>query len=82
MGQASRPSVSTPIDSPETRERLQKAFDGQMRIAGGEDFPAQEAIQANLDSGLLPEVIFGRNEGAAIHFLEGLDELLRTETEA
>ncbi len=48
-----------------------------MRIAGAEDFPLQEKIQCGLDSGALPEIIFGRNEVAAICFQRGLEELLQ-----
>jgi hypothetical protein len=49
-----------------------------MQIAGGEDFPLQEKIQQGLDSGTLPEVVFGRNEVAAIRFHEGLASILQT----
>ena len=56
------------IASEETRARLSKALDGQMRIAGAEDFPLQEEIQRGLESGALPEVVFGRNEVAVIAF--------------
>jgi hypothetical protein len=33
-----------------------------------EDFPQQQTIHANLRSGLLPELIYGRNEPGLIHF--------------
>lgn len=62
-----------PIGTDETRSRLAKAFDGQMQIAGTEDFPLQEKIQRGLDSGALEEVVFGRNEVAARAFQEALD---------
>jgi hypothetical protein len=67
---------SSAIDSSKATQRLGKSFDGQMRIAGTEDFPFQERIQRGLDSGALPEIIFGRNEVAAIGFQHGLEELL------
>jgi hypothetical protein len=65
------------IDSTRASERLGKSFDGQMRIAGEEDFSYQEKTQRGLDSGALPEIIFGRNEVAAIGFQRGLQELLQ-----
>lgn len=65
---------AAPIDSEAKRERLSKAFDGQMEIAGSEDFPLQEEIQRGLEAGLLEEVVFGRNEAAAIHFHRSLAE--------
>ncbi len=68
---------ATAIGSAEATQRLGKAFDGQMRISGTEDFPLQEKIQRGLDSGALPEIIFGRNEVAAIAFQRGLEELLQ-----
>jgi hypothetical protein len=37
-----------------------------------EDFPQQELIHVNLRSGLLPELIFGRNEPGLIHFHQSL----------
>ncbi len=69
-------------DAPETRGRLTKAFDGQMRIAGSEDFSLQETIQVGLDSGALPEVVFGRNEVGTQVFHQGLiDSLARRDRE-
>jgi phenylpropionate dioxygenase-like ring-hydroxylating dioxygenase large terminal subunit len=73
---------AAPFDSESAHKRLEKAFDGQMRIAGAEDFPLQEEIQRGLDSGALPEVIFGRNEMAALSFLEGLDRVMASVEEA
>jgi len=65
-----------PIEAEEARTRLAKAFDGQMRIAGAEDFPLQERIQRGLDSGGLSQVVFGRNEVAALAFQQGLDDTM------
>jgi len=67
---------AAPFDTEKARLRLAKAFDGQMRIAGAEDFPLQEEIQRGLDSGAQPEVIFGRNEVAVLSFMEGLERAL------
>ena len=61
------------------REPLVSAFGLQLRVTGEEDFPAQERIQGVLRSGQLPEVWFGRNEAAAIHFHRSLAEQLAPE---
>ncbi len=68
--------VREPVDSEANRSRLSKAFDGQMQIAGAEDFPLQEKIQVGLESGEQAEVVFGRNEVAAIACQAGLEVLL------
>jgi phenylpropionate dioxygenase-like ring-hydroxylating dioxygenase large terminal subunit len=54
------------------RERLVNELALQLRVTGEEDFPAQEGIQRVLSSGQLPEVLFGRNEVAAVHFHRAL----------
>ena len=41
-----------------------------------EDFAQQTQIQRNVATGLLDEVVFGRNEPAMIHFHEQLDARL------
>jgi phenylpropionate dioxygenase-like ring-hydroxylating dioxygenase large terminal subunit len=49
------------------------------RVSGDQDFTQQEAIHAALASGAVGEVVFGRNEPAAIHFHRALHELLGSE---
>jgi phenylpropionate dioxygenase-like ring-hydroxylating dioxygenase large terminal subunit len=49
------------------------------RVSGEQDFTQQEAIHAGLASGAVSEVVFGRNEPAAIHFHRALHELLGSE---
>lgn len=63
-------------DTDEARKRLDAAFDLQMRVAGEEDFPAQERVQRVLDSGALPEVLLGANEVATRHFHDALEGLI------
>ena len=60
----------------EARKRLDADFDLQMRVAGEEDFPAQERVQRVLDSGALPEVLLGANEVATRHFHDALEGLI------
>ena len=47
----------------------------------GEDFPMQEKVQEVLGSRALPEIVFGRNEVAAIHFHRALEDLLAHDPE-
>jgi hypothetical protein len=42
-----------------------------------EDFVQQEQIFGNLISGLLPEMIYGHNEPALIHFHQSLEAVLK-----
>lgn len=62
----------TRADTPEAAARLDKAFALQLRVTGDEDFPIQERIQANLESGAVPELLYGRHEVAAIHLQRAL----------
>jgi phenylpropionate dioxygenase-like ring-hydroxylating dioxygenase large terminal subunit len=47
-----------------------------------EDFVQQSTIFANLRSGILPELIFGRNEPALVHYHHALDHALDAATGA
>ncbi|MBW2423509.1 MAG: aromatic ring-hydroxylating dioxygenase subunit alpha [Deltaproteobacteria bacterium] len=67
---------STPVGTPEERERLDKAFDLQLRVTGAEDFPMQEEIQSVIASGAIPELVYGANEVATIHFHRALQEII------
>ncbi len=62
----------------ELRVHLAKNLDVLLQVTGTEDFPLMEQIQANLDSGALPEVMYGRNEAALSHFHRSLNERLGT----
>lgn len=53
-----------------------------MGVVEAEDFGQQELIQRNVATGLLPEVVFGRNEPALIHYHEQLDAALGVSTSA
>jgi phenylpropionate dioxygenase-like ring-hydroxylating dioxygenase large terminal subunit len=50
------------------RDYWTKNLDLLLHVTGTEDFPLMEQIQANLDSGALPEVVYGRNEPPLIYF--------------
>jgi phenylpropionate dioxygenase-like ring-hydroxylating dioxygenase large terminal subunit len=53
-----------------------------VEVTGREDFPLMEKIQRNLSSGALPELVYGRNEPALIHFHKSVDALLAAGREA
>jgi phenylpropionate dioxygenase-like ring-hydroxylating dioxygenase large terminal subunit len=66
-------TVSTSLFAPEpptddkTRAHWKRNLDILLDVTGREDFPLQERVQANLASGALPEVVYGRIEPALIH---------------
>jgi len=39
-----------------------------LQVTGTEDFPMMEEIQANLSSGALDQLVYGRNEPPLVHF--------------
>jgi phenylpropionate dioxygenase-like ring-hydroxylating dioxygenase large terminal subunit len=68
--------AASPIESAADEKRLGNAFDLQMRVTGAEDFPMQERIQSVLASGAIPELVYGRNEVATIHFHRALQAIM------
>ena len=68
-------AMDGPVDE-RTDRYLRKNLDLLLDVTGGEDFPLMERIQRNLDSGALPEIVYGRNEAALVHFHSTLDRLL------
>ena len=68
--------AAEPAASAAHAKRLDEALELQLDVTGREDFPMQEAVQQVLDSGAVPEVLFGRNEVAAIHFHQALERML------
>ena len=55
---------------------LRKNLDVLLDVTGREDFPLCERVQANLASGALPEVVYGRIEPALVHFHRSIDAAL------
>lgn len=68
-------AMSGPIDERDNRY-LRKNLDLLLAVTGGEDFPLMERIQRNLDSGALPNVVYGRIEPALVHFHQSIDAAL------
>jgi phenylpropionate dioxygenase-like ring-hydroxylating dioxygenase large terminal subunit len=77
-----RTLVRTALYAPEApatdkaRAYWKKNLDLLLRVTGTEDFPLMEKIQANLSSGALPELIYGKNEPALIHLHRSINEAL------
>jgi phenylpropionate dioxygenase-like ring-hydroxylating dioxygenase large terminal subunit len=69
-------SLYAPADNRSDPAHWERTLDLHRRVSGGEDFTMQEHVHRGLASGLLPEVVFGRNEPAAIAFHRSLDALL------
>ena len=57
----------SPPDDERARRYWLKNLDLLLHVTGAEDFPLMERIQANLESGALPEVVYGRIEPALVH---------------
>ena len=55
---------------------LRRNLDLLLDVTGREDFPLIERIRATLDSGALPEVIYGRIEPALAHCHESIETAL------
>lgn len=68
-------ATSGPVDDA-ARAYLVKNLDLLLDVTGAEDFPMMEAIQRNLASGAVDDVVFGRIEPALAHFHASLDGAL------
>ena len=66
----------TPPHSEKARNYFIKNLDLLLQVTGTEDFPTMEQIQANLDSGAMPELVYGRNEPPLIHFHTQLNQIV------
>jgi phenylpropionate dioxygenase-like ring-hydroxylating dioxygenase large terminal subunit len=74
-------SVFAPREPASERERAYwvKNLDVLLQVTNSEDFPAMARIHANLASGAVPEVVYGKMEPALVHFHESVNALLATE---
>jgi phenylpropionate dioxygenase-like ring-hydroxylating dioxygenase large terminal subunit len=64
-----------PLTEKQTRY-LVKNLDILLDVTGKEDFPLCEQVHANLASGALPNVVYGRIEPALVHFHQSVDAAL------
>jgi len=82
-----RTLVRTSLYAPEapatdkTRAYWKKNLDLLLKVTETEDFPLMEQIQANLASGAIPELIYGRNEPALIHLHASINAALAAAAE-
>lgn len=58
------------------RAYWKKNLDMLLAVTGSEDFPLVTQIQQNLNSGALPELVYGRNEPALIHLHTSINNAL------
>ena len=64
------------VQSDKEKAFWDRMIDFTMNVVTTEDFAQQERIFANMRSGLLPELIFGRNEPALINYHRGIEAAL------
>jgi hypothetical protein len=50
-----------------------KNLDLLMQVTGNEDFALMAKIQRHLDAGVLPNVVYGRNEPVLSHLHQSID---------
>lgn len=71
-----RTSVFAPPDAPRRREYYVKNLDVLLGVTEREDFPMQERVQRNLESGAVPELVYGRMEPALAAYHTAINERL------
>ena len=71
-----RTSVYSPPGTTRPPSYFVKNLDILLGVTNSEDFPMQERVQANLASGAVPEVVYGKMEPALVAYHQALDELL------
>lgn len=65
-----------PVETDKERNFWERMVEFTMGVVTTEDLAQQELIHKNIRSGSLPELIFGRNEPALIHYHEALAQRL------
>ena len=79
---ASPPRVSTGLCAPEppltdkAQTYWKQNLDLLPQVTESEDFRLMEQIQKNLESGAMPEVIYGRIEPALVHLHRSINKAL------
>jgi hypothetical protein len=66
-------------ESPKDEKALRywtKNLDILLKVTETEDFPQMERIQKNLESGALPELVYGRIEPALVHMHKSINDAL------
>ena len=62
--------------SEKSEQYLRKNLDILLDVTGREDFPLIESVQATMDSGALPHVVYGRIEPALSYFHQSVEAAL------
>jgi hypothetical protein len=65
-----------PPASEKARRYFVKNLDVLLGVTDHEDFPAQEQVQRNMATGLVPQVVYGKMEPALAAYHTAVDELL------
>jgi phenylpropionate dioxygenase-like ring-hydroxylating dioxygenase large terminal subunit len=77
-----RTAVTTSVYSPgapaaeKARAYFVKNLDVLLGVTNTEDFPAQSRVQQNMESGALPEVVYGKMEPALVGYHAAIDKML------
>ena len=73
-------SIYAPVEPASDRARgyFVKNLELLLQVTATEDFPTMEKIQASLESGALPELVYGRNEPPLIHFHRSINDAVAT----
>ena len=71
-----RTSVYSPPDAPRPPEYYVKNLDILLGVTNTEDFPMQEQVQRNLESGAMAEVVYGKMEPALVAYHAAVNDLV------
>jgi phenylpropionate dioxygenase-like ring-hydroxylating dioxygenase large terminal subunit len=71
-----RTSVYSPPDPPRPPEYYVKNLDILLGVTNTEDFPMQEQVQRNLESGAITEVVYGKMEPALVAYHTAVNDLV------
>jgi phenylpropionate dioxygenase-like ring-hydroxylating dioxygenase large terminal subunit len=67
-----------PVETERQASHYRRTLELHQRVSGGQDFTQCVKIQRSLETGRIDQVLFGRNEPAAIHFHRTLDDMVGT----
>jgi hypothetical protein len=67
-----------PVETDRQATHYRRTLELHQRVSGDQDFTQCVKIQRSLETGRVDQVLFGRNEPAAIHFHRCLDYVVGT----
>jgi phenylpropionate dioxygenase-like ring-hydroxylating dioxygenase large terminal subunit len=65
-----------PVETERQASHYRRTLELHQRVSGDQDFTQCAKIQRSLETGRIDQVVFGRNEPAAIHFHRALDAVV------